>query len=95
MQILGIPLIVAIVYGIIELIKITFQSENLNKFFPLIAGILGIGFGVTAFYLAPNVILANNFLEAILIGLVSGLTATGSSQVIIQMRKFIEIKNNY
>ncbi len=86
LDIVIVPLIVAIVYGCIELLKKAVgNNEKVLRFIPLIAATLGAVFGVIAFYAAPEIIPASNVLLALLIGGSSGLAATGTHQVFKQL----------
>lgn len=94
-EFVSIPSIVFIVYMIIEVIKICTKNEVVSKLFPAISCVLGMGLGILAFYLCPAVIPANNVLSAILIGGSSGLSATGTNQIIKQLtQKSNELKQN-
>ena len=94
-EFISIPSIVLIVYMIIEAIKICTKNEVVSKLFPAISCVLGMGLGVLAFYLCPAVIPANNVLSAILIGGSSGLSATGTNQIIKQLtQKNDELKHD-
>ena len=94
LDIVIVPLIVAIVYGCIELFKKAVgNNEKVLRVIPLIAAALGAAFGVIAFYVAPEIIPANNVLLALLIGGSSGLAATGTHQVFKQLHKDKEDKN--
>ncbi len=94
LDIVIVPLIVAIVYGCIELLKKAVgNNEKVLRVIPLIAAALGAVFGVIAFYAAPEIIPASNVLLALLIGGSSGLAATGTHQVFKQLHKDKEDKN--
>ena len=94
-EFVSIPSIVLIVYMIIEVIKICTKNEVVSKLFPAISCVLGMGLGILAFYLCPAVIPANNVLSAILIGGSSGLSATGTNQIIKQLtQKNDELKHD-
>ena len=84
-----VPIIVSIVYGGLALLRqATGSAEKVLRFFPLIAGALGSGLGVVAFFTMPELIPASNAFVAILIGGASGLAATGTNQIIKQLGKF-------
>lgn len=87
MEILGIPVIISIVYGLVEVLKITFKSEKFLNFIPLIASVTGAILGVISFYLVPEIVPATNVLTAFLFGFFSGLSATGSNQIVKQLSK--------
>ena len=87
-QIASVPVITAIVYGVMAGYKIIVNGrENLIRIIPVIAAALGVILGIIAFYAAGEVIPADNLLTAILIGGASGLAATGSNQIIKQLGK--------
>jgi len=83
---ISIPSIVAAVYTIIDLAKTAVgDSEKFKRFIPLIATGIGALIGVLLFYTEPSLIAANSLLTAIVIGAASGLTATGTNQVVKQL----------
>lgn len=81
-----IPALVAIVYTIIDISKTAVGGdEKFKRFIPLIACALGAVCGVIAFYFVPGVFETQNLLVAIIIGASSGLSATGTNQVVKQL----------
>ena len=89
-----VPVITSIVYAVIDILKTaTNKSEKFLRFVPLIACTLGILFGVLAFYCVPNVLQTTNVFVAIVIGSASGLAATGTNQVVKQLKKTEENKD--
>ncbi len=96
MELISVPIIMAIVYGIIEAIKLPFKhNEKFASFIPLIAGLIGIILGITAYYTVPEIITTHNVMYAILIGLCSGLSATGCNQVVKQMTNYVTDKKEH
>lgn len=87
LELISVPAIATIVYWVINLIKSVVNNEKFNRFIPLIATGLGVVFGVIAFFAIPSIIPAENIFVAIIIGGASGLTATGTNQVIKQLTK--------
>ena len=82
-----IPALVAIVYTIIDITKTAVGGdEKFKRFIPLIACALGAVCGVIAFYFVPGVFETQNLLVAIIIGASSGLSATGTNQVVKQLK---------
>lgn len=75
------PAIVVICYFAGIVCK-TFNNEKLDKFIPVICGTLGMVLGLVIYLTIPNFIPADNWAEAICIGIVSGLSATGVNQLI-------------
>lgn len=95
MEIICVPLIVSIVYGIIELYKLLVKNKKdiWLKLIPVIALIIGGVLGVVVFIIEPQLIIANNIWVALIVGMASGLSATGTNQVFKQLKKFgIEVK---
>lgn len=95
MEIICVPVIVALVFVIMEIYKryIAKENETMIRIIPLIAGGLGIMFGIVCFYVFPAIISATNLLTAILVGGASGLSATGCNQIFKQLKKIgFEVK---
>ena len=96
LEIICVPVIVALVYVLIELFKkfVAKDNEKLIRFIPLIALGLGAILGIVFYFACPSIILASNWFIAILVGGASGLSATGCNQIFKQLKKFgIEIKD--
>ena len=92
---ISIPAIVAAVYTIIDLAKTAVgETEKFKRFIPLIATGIGALIGVLLFYVEPDIIAAHNLLTAIVIGAASGLTATGTNQVVKQLSDKATDKND-
>ena len=88
LNLISVPAIVTAVYLIIEVIKKALNyNETFNRLIPLISLVLGIISGILCFYFIPSIIPAENIVIAIVIGGASGLSATGTNQVIKQLRK--------
>lgn len=95
MQIICVPIIVAIVYAIIELYKIIIKNkdEKYTKVIPIVAGITGAILGVALYFIAPEIIIASDWWVALIVGASSGLSAVGSNQIFKQLKKVgVEIK---
>ena len=81
-----IPALAAIVYTVIDITKTAMGGdEKFKRFIPLIACILGAICGVVAFYFVPGVMGTQNLLVAIILGAASGLSSTGTNQVVKQL----------
>lgn len=81
-----IPALAAIVYTIIDIAKTAMGGdEKFKRFIPLIACVLGAVCGVVAFYFVPGVMATENLLVAIILGAASGLSATGTNQIVKQL----------
>lgn len=88
LQIMSVPIIVSLVYLIIEVIKSSLKdSEKFKRYIPIIAAILGGTLGILCFYFASTLIPADNVIVALFIGIVSGLSATGTNQIFKQINK--------
>lgn len=95
LEIVSVPVIGTVVYWIVNLIKYTTKNnEKVLRFIPIIAAVLGASFEIICFYALPSVMVADNFLVALLIGGASGLSATGFNQVIKQLGKGKDEKND-
>ena len=82
----AIPALAAIVYTIIDITKTAMGgTDKFNRFIPLISCLLGAVCGVIAFYCVPGVMETENLLVAIILGASSGLSATGTNQVVKQL----------
>lgn len=78
--------ITVICYLFIEILKMTKLSR---RWLPVISGILGGILGIVSLYTMPTYP-ATDLLNAIAIGIVSGLAATGVNQIIKQLGNRIE-----
>lgn len=79
-----IPVIVVIVFLIVEAVKATGRIDG--KWNPVIAGVCGGILGVVAMFVMPE-FPGTEPLSAIAIGIVSGFAATGVHQVYKQLTK--------
>ena len=75
--------ITVICFVIAEAVKLTKLDE---KWIPVLCGIFGGVLGVVASYVMPT-FPADNILDSIAIGIVSGLAATGAHQIGKQLSK--------
>ena len=88
LNLISVPAIATAVYLIIEVLKKAVgTSEKFVRFLPLIALGLGAVAGIICFFFIPTIIPADNLVVAIIIGGASGLTATGTNQIIKQLSK--------
>lgn len=95
MEIICVPAIVAIVYGIIELYKLLVKNKKdiYLKIIPVIAGATGGVLGIVLFFAVPSIVIANTWWVALIVGICSGLSAVGSNQIFKQIKKLgIEVK---
>lgn len=89
-EIICVPLIVTIVYALIEGYKkiVAKKNEILVRIIPIIGLCLGAVLGVVCFYAFPELIIAHNLLSAIVVGASSGLSATGCNQIFKQLKNY-------
>lgn len=81
-----IPIIVSIVYVIIEILKILTKSENFKKIIPLASAVIGGGLGVIIYFIEPD-IMPNSLYSSLITGISSGLSAVGINQIYKQSKK--------
>ena len=65
----------------------TFKIFINNKYLPIVAGISGGVLGVISFVLQIDIMPATDIVSALAIGIISGLAATGSNQILKQLKK--------
>lgn len=88
LNLISVPAIAAVVYFTVAVINYAVgKNEKFKRFIPLISAAFGIVCGVVCFYVIPSIIPADNVVTAIVIGAASGLTATGTHQIIKQLGK--------
>lgn len=89
-EIITLPVISALCYLIIEGIKVFINKNGkVMKLLPIISALIGAILGVLIHLLEPESITSGNVVEAILIGLISGLGATGSNQLFKHIVEFL------
>ena len=88
MNYISIPIITLFVYLIIEFLKSIIKTEFFKAFIPILSSLLGAGIAVLMFYVVPNLMPSNDILGAIILGIFNGLSATGSNQIIKQIKKY-------
>ena len=77
-----IPIIVVACYLLIQAIKTTRLN---SKWYPIVSGALGAAIAVGFHFVAPAFFGFESWISALVIGVVSGLAATGSNQVYKQL----------
>lgn len=86
--------ITMICYGIGIVWSVIFRKkDDFNAYIPAVVSIAGAILGVLGFYLMPDYP-ADNILTAIAVGVMSGLASTGADQLIKQMAKKSENKDD-
>lgn len=94
MDLIGIPIITVLCYIFGELMKLLLlNNKDKKKVIPLILSLIGGALGILIYFTEPSMIQVSNVYDAMLIGILSGLGATGTNQIIKQL--FIkEVKEN-
>lgn len=88
LDLISVPAIATAVYLLIEVLKKAFNNnEKFLRLIPLISLTIGVIAGIICFYFIPSIIPASNIVVAIIIGGASGLTATGTNQIVKQLTK--------
>ena len=87
MEFSSVPIIIIISYMIGEIYKVIFKGkEDMYKLIPIVVSIIGGILGVLIYLTNKEMILdANNIWVAMLIGIVSGASATNANQIIKQL----------
>ena len=93
MNITGITVIIVCSYMIGEIYKVIFsKNQEVYKLIPIILAITGGILGILIFLTNPEIILnAKNIWTALGIGIVSGVSSTGTNQII---KKIFKNKKN-
>ena len=94
MNLTGIPIIVIICYLSGEIYKMLFRrNEDVFKYIPIVLAIIGGLIGILIYLTNPELVAnVNNIWIAFGIGVSSGVSATGTNQIIKQL--FSNEKNN-
>lgn len=82
-EIVSVAAIVVIVYLVGEAVKAMTVD---NKWIPVICGAVGGALGVLGMFIMPD-FPAHDVLNAMAVGIVSGLAATGANQIVKQLTK--------
>lgn len=94
-EIKGIPFIVVIVYLVSEIYKVIFKKKSkAYKLIPVFSSLLGGLLGGLMYLTSSGLIMTSNVYNALLIGMISGSSATGANQIIKQLIKNKEENKN-
>lgn len=91
LEVTCLPIIVAIVYVVMAVYKhcVTGKAETWTRLIPLWAAIMGAVLGIYGYYKIPQLMLGDDVLTALLVGILSGLSAVGFNQIGKQLSKLI------
>lgn len=83
------PVIVAMVYGIIEFLKVfVFNgNETFKRYIPIVASVIGGVIGIIGFFVQPEIMPVATWYGSIVVGCASGLSAVGVNQIKKQLEK--------
>ena len=88
MDLISIPIIVVCCYMVGEIYKVLFKNkQQAYKLIPILVAIFGGVMGLVIYFTAPQLLEVRDVYTAIMIGIVSGFTSTGSNQLIKQIIK--------
>lgn len=94
-NITGVPVIAVLCYLIIEGIKIVAgRYEKVKQLLPIISAFLGALLGIVFFKFCPSIIPVSTYISALLIGILSGLSATGTNQIWKQVKNLLASKDD-
>lgn len=84
-----VPVIAAIVYGVIDFLKyfVFSGNETFKKYIPVVSTVLGGIIGIIVFFACPEIVPVATWYGSILIGCASGLSAVGVNQIKKQIQK--------
>ena len=85
-EIVAFPVIVIMCYLVGYACK-QVKNETLDRFIPVICGVIGAILGIVIFLTIPNFIPATNWAMSVAIGIVSGFAATGINQIWKQFKE--------
>jgi hypothetical protein len=88
----GVPIIVALSYIAGELYKAMIKDEEHKRLIPVLMAIVGAVLSIAIYYSAPEIMAVDTIWDAIMVGIVSGESATGANQIIKQLFKNQTIK---
>lgn len=90
MKLITIPIIIVVCYMVGEIIKVIFEKQTkVKKVIPFVLGLLGLMLGVLIYLTNKELIQTTNIWDSMLIGSISGLSATGTNQIV---KKINELK---
>ena len=88
MEFICVPIIVICCYLVGEIYKVLFKTrQDLFKLIPILVGVVGGILGVLIYYTEPKLMFnADSVWTSLGIGIVSGISSTGTNQIIKQLK---------
>ena len=88
MEFICVPIIVICCYLVGEIYKVLFKTrQDLFKLIPILVGVVGGILGILIYYTEPKLLFnADNVWTSLGIGIVSGISSTGTNQIIKQLK---------
>lgn len=83
-------IILVVTYAFIELYKVVFKTETAKNLIPIVALVIGAVLGGVGYAVIPDYIVATDYVSAVIVGGFSGLSATGSNQIVKQLKKMFD-----
>ena len=81
-NIIAIPCIAVLCYCLIEFLKkILTNNHSIKQFYPFLSALSGMLFAILTYWTEPSLMVADSPLESALVGVVSGLCATGGYEI--------------
>lgn len=91
----NIPFLVVFMYLFVEILKKKWiLTDKARSMLPIVCAFVGAGLACVLHYFFPYVLGTSNYFEALTMGAVSGLSATGCNQLFKQVRAFYEGEPN-
>ena len=88
MDFTSVPIIVVCCYIIGEIYKVVFKKrQEAYRLIPIVMATIGGILGVFIYYTSPEIVNSENAWIALGIGIVSGVSSTGTNQIIKQLFK--------
>ena len=93
-EIMIFPVITVICYLLIEGVKMCICKERkMMKILPVLSAMIGAVLGIIVYVFVPEMVMGASFANSILAGIISGLCATGSNQLIKHVIQFTKINS--
>ena len=85
LELISVPAIATLVFVVMGVVKYAVNNSKFDRFVPLLSALLGVVCGVVCYYALPEIMPARNVVVALVIGGASGLTSTGTHQMVKQL----------